>query len=92
MLEAFSAPFDNINAFLLAGGNVLVVIMITTFVMWMLVVERLIFFLRLIAAHKIVDVNSAWGAVRDGVFRGEDGGPWDGFDEEDFGSLVPMEA
>ena len=46
MLQAFNPlnAFDNINAFLLAGGNVLVVIMITTFFMWMLVVERLIYF------------------------------------------------
>jgi biopolymer transport protein ExbB len=35
---------ENLGAFLEAGGPVLAVIMVTTFVMWLLVVERLIFF------------------------------------------------
>ena len=44
MLETFLNPFDNIRAFLLAGGNVLLIIMVTTFFMWMLIIERLIYF------------------------------------------------
>ncbi|WP_031553863.1 MotA/TolQ/ExbB proton channel family protein [Parvularcula oceani] len=46
MLEVFNPAdaADNIRAFLEAGGNVLFVIMITTFVMWALIVERLIYF------------------------------------------------
>lgn len=35
---------DNIGAFLEAGGNVLLIIMVTTFVMWLLIVERSIYF------------------------------------------------
>ena len=38
-------PFDAIQAFLYAGGPVLGFIMIVTFVMWALIVERFIFFL-----------------------------------------------
>ena len=46
MLEMFNPAkaTDNIGAFLAAGGDVLIVIMITTFFMWMFVVERLIYF------------------------------------------------
>lgn len=36
--------FDQIRAFVEAGGNVLLVIMIVTFVMWALILERLIYF------------------------------------------------
>ncbi|MEM9422037.1 MAG: MotA/TolQ/ExbB proton channel family protein [Pseudomonadota bacterium] len=35
---------DNIQAFLVAGGNVLVAIMVVTFVMWLMILERVIFF------------------------------------------------
>lgn len=46
MLEMFNPlkATDNIGAFLNAGGDVLILIMITTFFMWMFVVERLIYF------------------------------------------------
>ncbi|GGY42730.1 MotA/TolQ/ExbB proton channel family protein [Parvularcula lutaonensis] len=44
MAEIFLNPFEAIRAFLLAGGNVLLVIMIVTFIMWALIVERIIFF------------------------------------------------
>ncbi|WOI53622.1 MotA/TolQ/ExbB proton channel family protein [Parvularcula sp. LCG005] len=35
---------DNIQSFLVAGGNVLLVIMIVSFAMWLFVVERALFF------------------------------------------------
>ena len=35
---------ENLQAFLQAGGNVLFVIMIATFAMWALILERVIFF------------------------------------------------
>lgn len=35
---------EELNAFLVAGGNVLVVIMVVTFVLWMFVIERLLYF------------------------------------------------
>ncbi len=38
-------PFDAIQAFLFAGGPVLGFIMIVTFLMWALIVERIIYFL-----------------------------------------------
>lgn len=46
MLEMFNPAkaTDNIGAFLNAGGDVLILIMITTFFMWMFVVERFIYF------------------------------------------------
>ncbi|MEM6649394.1 MAG: MotA/TolQ/ExbB proton channel family protein [Pseudomonadota bacterium] len=46
MLEIFNPlnAMDNIQAFLVAGGNVLVVIMVVTFIMWLLVIERLLYF------------------------------------------------
>lgn len=43
-LETIGDPFGSIQAFIFAGGNVLLVIMVVTFVMWALIVERLIFF------------------------------------------------
>jgi biopolymer transport protein ExbB len=43
-MEVFLNPFEAIQAFLLAGGNVLIIIMIVTFVMWALIIERIIFF------------------------------------------------
>lgn len=46
MLEIFNPAnaLDNLNAFLVAGGNVLVAIMVVTFVMWMFIIERIIYF------------------------------------------------
>ena len=46
MLEVFNPinAMDNIQAFLVAGGNVLLVIMIVTFALWMLVIERVLYF------------------------------------------------
>ncbi|ADM09358.1 putative TonB system-dependent transport protein [Parvularcula bermudensis HTCC2503] len=35
---------ENLQAFLVAGGNVLVAIMIVTFIMWLLILERVLFF------------------------------------------------
>lgn len=46
MLEVFNPAnaLDNISAFIQAGGNVLFAIMLVTFVLWALIVERLIYF------------------------------------------------
>ncbi|RFB05821.1 MotA/TolQ/ExbB proton channel family protein [Parvularcula marina] len=46
MLDVFNPAnaLDNLQAFFAAGGNVLVVIMAVTFVMWLLVLERVLFF------------------------------------------------
>ncbi|MEM7739869.1 MAG: MotA/TolQ/ExbB proton channel family protein [Pseudomonadota bacterium] len=44
MLRVFLDPFDSLQDFLFAGGNVLVVIMIVTFIMWAMIIERFIFF------------------------------------------------
>lgn len=35
---------DNLQAFFAAGGNVLIVIMVVTFAMWLLILERVLFF------------------------------------------------
>lgn len=43
-MESLLNPFGAIQAFLLAGGPVLGFIMIVTFVMWALIVERILFF------------------------------------------------
>ncbi|MCQ8185640.1 MotA/TolQ/ExbB proton channel family protein [Parvularcula maris] len=43
-MEIILDPFGALQAFLFAGGNVLLVIMVVTFVMWALIVERIIFF------------------------------------------------
>jgi biopolymer transport protein ExbB len=43
-MEVLLNPFDALQAFLFAGGNVLLVIMIVTFFMWALIIERIIFF------------------------------------------------
>lgn len=47
MLEVFNPvnALDNIQAFLLAGGNVLIAIMVVTFLMWLLIMERVLFFI-----------------------------------------------
>ena len=46
MLDVFNPvnALDNIQAFVAAGGNVLLIIMVVTFVMWLLVLERVLFF------------------------------------------------
>ncbi len=46
MLEVLNPvnALDNLEAFLIAGGNVLLVIMVVTFLMWMLVMERILYF------------------------------------------------
>jgi biopolymer transport protein ExbB len=46
MLEVFNPvnALDNLQAFLVAGGNVLVAIMVVTFVMWLLILERVLYF------------------------------------------------
>ena len=53
MLELLNpvVAYNAIDAFLKAGGYVLVVIMVTTFFMWALIIERLIYWS---AAHKSV--------------------------------------
>ena len=47
MSEIFNPlnALDNIQAFLSAGGNVLVVIMGVTFIMWALILERMMYFM-----------------------------------------------
>lgn len=46
MLDVFNPAkaVDNLEAFVAAGGNVLVIIMIVTFVLWLLLLERILFF------------------------------------------------
>ncbi len=46
MSEIFNPlnALENIQAFLYAGGNVLVIIMVVTFIMWALLLERLMYF------------------------------------------------
>jgi len=44
MLRVFLDPFDSLQDFLFAGGNVLLVIMVVTFIMWAMIIERFIFF------------------------------------------------
>ncbi|MBB4659218.1 MotA/TolQ/ExbB proton channel family protein [Parvularcula dongshanensis] len=46
MLEVFNPvnAAENIGAFLVAGGDVLLVIMVATFIMWLLIVERFVYF------------------------------------------------
>src|SRR5690606_36468063 len=41
--DLVNQPFEALRAFLAAGGDVLVVIMVTTFFMWALILERLMF-------------------------------------------------
>jgi biopolymer transport protein ExbB len=48
-----TAAYESLLAFLAAGGNVLVVIMVTTFFMWALILERLMY----------------WTTARDGVVK-----------------------
>ena len=61
-LQAFNPAnaVGNIQSFLIAGGNVLFVIMIATFFMWMLIVERFIYF------------GTANGGVKKRAFRAWD--------------------
>lgn len=46
LLEVFNPlnAMDNLQAFLVAGGNVLVAIMAVTFLMWLLIIERVLYF------------------------------------------------
>lgn len=46
MLDVFNPAkaADNLQAFFAAGGNVVVIIMVVTFVMWLLILERILFF------------------------------------------------
>lgn len=53
MLELISNPYDALLDFLAAGGAVLVAIMVTTFVMWALIIERLMY----------------WGGAHSGVVK-----------------------
>ncbi|MEM9839394.1 MAG: MotA/TolQ/ExbB proton channel family protein [Pseudomonadota bacterium] len=43
-MDVFLNPFEAIQAFLFAGGNVLLVIMVVTFLMWALILERVLYF------------------------------------------------
>ena len=43
-MEVFLNPFEELQAFLFAGGNVLLVIMFVTFVMWAFILERFFYF------------------------------------------------
>jgi len=43
-MEVFLNPFEALQAFLLAGGNVLLAIMVVTFLMWALILERILYF------------------------------------------------
>ncbi len=66
MLELLnpSIAFDALNDFLAAGGNVLVIIMATTFFMWALIIERLMYWS---GAHSGVSKRAvrAWSARND---------------------------
>ncbi len=66
MLELLnpSIAFDALRDFLAAGGNVLVIIMVTTFFMWALIVERLMYWS---SAHAGVAKRAqrAWAARSD---------------------------
>lgn len=66
MLELLNPAiaFDAIRDFLNAGGNVLVVIMVTTFFMWALIIERLIYWS---SAHGgvVKRAQRAWNARSD---------------------------
>lgn len=46
MLAIFNPAnaLEQLNSFLVAGGNVLMIIMVVTFVLWLFVVERLLYF------------------------------------------------
>ena len=46
MLDVFNPlnALDNLQAFIAAGGNVLLIIMAVTFVLWLLVLERVLYF------------------------------------------------
>lgn len=66
MLELLNPviAFDALQDFLTAGGNVLVIIMVTTFFMWALIVERLMYWS---SAHTSVAKRAqrAWAARSD---------------------------
>lgn len=66
MLELLnpSIAFDALRDFLGAGGNVLVIIMVTTFFMWALIIERLMYWS---SAHASVAKRAqrAWSARND---------------------------
>ncbi|MGV6801205.1 MAG: MotA/TolQ/ExbB proton channel family protein [bacterium] len=66
MLEVFNpaTALDSIQSFLRAGGSVLVVIMGVTFVLWGLIVERLLFFATAKGAT-IKNASRAWAARKD---------------------------
>lgn len=66
MSEIFNPlnALNNISAFLNAGGNVLVVIMIATFIMWALIIERIMFF-GLAAGGMEKRVKRTWNARDD---------------------------
>jgi len=63
MLNPYHA-FDALRDFLATGGNVLFVIMITTFVMWALIIERVVYWT---TAHGFVQKRAerAWSARSD---------------------------
>lgn len=66
MLELLnpSIAFDALRDFLAAGGNVLVIIMVTTFFMWALIIERLMYWS---SAHAGISKRAqrAWAARGD---------------------------
>ncbi|MEE4211919.1 MAG: MotA/TolQ/ExbB proton channel family protein [Parvularcula sp.] len=63
-MEVFLNPFAALQAFLVAGGNVLLVIMVVTFFMWALIIERLIFFATARGAV-ITNAHRQWTARSD---------------------------
>ena len=66
MLELLNPTiaYDALTDFLAAGGNVLVIIMVTTFFMWALIIERLMYWS---SAHASVSKRAqrAWAARND---------------------------
>ena len=58
---ALSEAFDSIRAFMEQGGNVLYLILVVTFIMWVLIIERLWFYTLEYRKHKN-RVVGAWEA------------------------------
>jgi len=64
MLGLIASPYDALRDFLAAGGNVLVAIMVVTFIMWALIIERMMYWS---GAHAGVAKRAqrAWAARTD---------------------------
>lgn len=64
MLGLIASPYDALRDFLAAGGDILFLIMIVTFIMWALIIERLMYWS---GAHSAVAKRAvrAWSARSD---------------------------